>query len=63
MSIDLILGLCGVAVTIMVLVAGVLIVPGNTEPAYHPERHPDGVDHGSPAGRPALTAGSEGVRG
>jgi len=63
MSIDLILGLCGVAVTIMVLVAGVLAVPRNTEPAYDSERHPDGVDHGTPARRAALTPGGEGVRG
>ena len=63
MSIDLILGLSGVAVTIMVVVAGVLAVPRNTEPAYRPERHPDGVDHGAPAQRAAITADGEGLRG
>ena len=49
MSIDLLLGLCGVAVTIMVIVGMVLIVPSNTIPAYDPERHLDRTDHGSPA--------------
>ncbi len=63
MSIDLILGLCGVAVTIMVIVAGFLAVPRNTEPAYDPERHPDGVDHGVPANGTAITAGRQGIRG
>ncbi len=63
MSIDLMLGLCGVAVTIMVVVAMVLAVPSNTEPAYDPKRHPDGTDHGSPAQAEAITAGPERVRG
>jgi len=62
-SIDLMLGLCGVAVTIMVVVAMVLAVPSNTEPAYEPKRHPDGTDHGSPARAQAITAGTERVRG
>jgi len=62
MSIDLILGLCGVAVTIMVIVGGVLAVPRNTEPAYDSARHPDGVDHGTPSDAPAITAGRQGIR-
>ncbi len=63
MSIDLILGLCGVAVTVMVVVAMVLAVPSNTEPAYDPAEHPDGTDHGSPARGTAITAGGRGLRG
>ena len=49
MSLGLVLGLCGVAITAMVVIAMVLIVPTNTERAYDPRRHPDGTDHGAPA--------------
>ncbi len=62
MSIDLILGLCGVAVTIMVVAGMVLAVPANTEPAYDSKRHPDGTDHGSPSESTAITAGGKGIR-
>ena len=57
MSVDLILGICGVAVTTMTVIAMVLIVPSNTEPAYDPERHPDGTNHGGPARAKATTTG------
>ena len=59
MSVDLILGICGVAITTMVVIAMVLIVPSNTEPAYDPKRHPDGIDHGAPAQARATTTGAE----
>ncbi len=55
MSVDLILGICGVAITTMVVIAMVLIVPSNTEPAYDPAGHPDGTDHGAPARAKATT--------
>jgi len=63
MSIDLLLGLCGVAVTIMVVVAMVLIVPSNTTKAYDPELHPDGTDHGTPARAGATARRAQGARG
>jgi hypothetical protein len=58
-SVDLILGICGVAVTTMVVLAMVLIVPSNTEPAYDPARHPDGTDHGAPARAKASSLQAE----
>jgi hypothetical protein len=59
MSVDLVLGICGVAITAMVVIAMVLIVPSNTEPAYDPARHPDGTDHGAPAQAKATTTVAE----
>ena len=62
MSIDLILGLCGVVVTVLVVAGMVLAVPANTEAAYDPTQHPDGTDHGSPSEATAITAGGQGIR-
>ena len=59
MSVDLIVGICGVVITTMVVIAMVLIVPSNTEPAYDPARHPDGTDHGVPAKAEATTLHAE----
>jgi hypothetical protein len=58
-SVDLIVGICGVVITTMVVIAMVLIVPSNTEPAYDPARHPDGTDHGAPARAEATTLRAE----
>ena len=62
MSIDLILGICGVIVTILVVAGMVLAVPANTERAYDPTEHPDGTDHGSPSEATAITADGRGIR-